>query len=270
MNATARDRHRANRAAWNEAAREYARELSETIVYLKGGGINLLPAERAELAPLEGTVRRAVHLQCASGQDTLSLWNWGAAEVEGVDISEVHVANARKVATALGAPARFHCADVLDTPRELDGAADLVYTGKGALLWLFDIDEWARVCARLLREGGHLYVLDGHPAEWLFDDAASEWRYAGTDYFHAGEETRGWSPQYLEGLSMGVDAQAVKSSRSWTLGEIVTAVARAGLRIESLVEHSAPYWDSFPHIPPSQQERVPRTFSLLARKETTR
>jgi SAM-dependent methyltransferase len=45
-----------------------------------------------------------------------------------------------------------------------DGVADLVYTGKGALIWMPDIGAWAREAARLLRPGGHLFVYEGHPA----------------------------------------------------------------------------------------------------------
>ena len=38
------------------------------------------------------------------------------------------------------------------------GCADLVYTGKGALIWMPDIRAWASDVARLLTPGGHLFV----------------------------------------------------------------------------------------------------------------
>ena len=41
-------------------------------------------------------------------------------------------------------------ADVLDVPHELDGTADLLYTGRGAIIWLQDLDRWAAVLRRLL------------------------------------------------------------------------------------------------------------------------
>ena len=35
-----------------------------------------------------------------------------------------------------------------------DATADLVYTGKGALIWMPDLARWADEVARLLRPGG--------------------------------------------------------------------------------------------------------------------
>ena len=59
--------------------------------------------------------------------------------------------------------------------------ADLVYTGRGAILWLQDLDAWAAVLRRLLAPAGRLVIFDGHPAEWLFD-ADEDGRWILTDY----------------------------------------------------------------------------------------
>ena len=53
------------------------------------------------------------------------------------------LALARRLTEATGAPARWIEADVLATPHELDGTADLVYTGRGSIIWLHDLDAWA-------------------------------------------------------------------------------------------------------------------------------
>ena len=76
---------------------------------------------------------------------------------------------AARLTTATGAPARWILSDVLDTPHELDGTADLVYTGRGSLIWLQDLDAWAAVVARLIAPGGRFVLFEGHPIEWLFD-----------------------------------------------------------------------------------------------------
>jgi SAM-dependent methyltransferase len=264
--ADVRGMHEANRVAWDEAASEYAAQLPEAIAFIRAGGTNLEPPERAHLGDLRGRCRRAIHLQCASGRDTLSLWNLGAAEVVGVDISERHVENARRLADAVGAPARFVRADVLDTPSDLDGSADLVYTGKGALFWLHDLADWARVVARLLAPGGRLYVFEGHPFLWLFDETADTWRWSGLDYFDLVEASQGWPAVYLEDFATPAAEQATKFARGWTMGAIVTAVAEAGLRIERLTEHPDEYCDLYRCIAPADRGKVPRTFSLLARK----
>src|SRR5690349_2257087 len=129
-----RGMHEANRLAWNEGAVRYTEWIDRDLDRLRDGGTTLQPVEIEHLGDLHWCAR-AIHLQCASGSDSLSLLNRGAGEVVGVDISDLHIANAERKSDALGMPARWIRADLLDTPAELDGTADLVYTGKGALNW---------------------------------------------------------------------------------------------------------------------------------------
>ena len=122
--------HRANRAAWDEAAERYERWLPEAIELIRSGGSNLFPVEEALIGDLRGRCRRAVHLQCAGGRDTLSLWNLGATRW-WASTSAADARARRRLSEAVGAPARWILADVIDAPAELDGTADLVYTGRG-------------------------------------------------------------------------------------------------------------------------------------------
>ena len=141
--------HAANRAAWDEAAERYEGWFDEAVELIRGGGSNLFGVEHELIGDLRagrGT-DRAIHLQCAGGRDTLSLWNLGAREVIGIDISPRMLELAHRLAAATDAPARWIEADVLDAPHELDGTGDLVYTGRGALIWLHDLDGWAAVVA---------------------------------------------------------------------------------------------------------------------------
>src|SRR3954453_23557363 len=126
--------HAANRLPWGEAAGRYAGWFGEARALIRSGGVNLFGAEVELIGDLHGRCRRAIHLQCAGGRDTLSLWNLGADEVVGVDFSPRMLALAGRLAAATGAPARWVEADILDVPHELDGTADLVYTGRGAII----------------------------------------------------------------------------------------------------------------------------------------
>src|SRR6478735_5300915 len=112
--------HAANRAAWDEAAERYEGWLPEAIELIRSGGTNLFPVEVELIGDLHGHCRRAIHLQCAGGRDTLSLWNLGAEEVVGIDFSPRMLELARRLSEAVGAPARWIEADVLDAPAELD------------------------------------------------------------------------------------------------------------------------------------------------------
>jgi ubiquinone/menaquinone biosynthesis C-methylase UbiE len=262
-------KHQETGVAWNVTAAIYERDEEEDIAMLRAGGTSLLPLEQRFLQGLNTWCERAIHLQCAGGSDTLSLWKMGASEVVGVDISEKMIAVARRKTAALGAPARWYCCDILDTPHELDASADLIYTGRGALPWMMDIQAWARLVARLLKPGGKLYVFEGHPLDWVWDmDAATYQLSAKTgDYFSETVATdRGW-PMF----SMPVQEHAHKDQlhvheHQWTLGEIMNSLVAAGMQLEHFEEYPDLFWNQFPNLPADLARCLPHTFSLLMRK----
>jgi SAM-dependent methyltransferase len=259
--------HSATRAAWDEAAERYERWLDEAIALIRSGGTNLFGAEIELIGDLHGRCRRAVHLQCAGGRDTLSLWNLGAAEVVGVDFSPRMLELAERLSSATGAPARWILSDVLDTPHWLDGTADLVYTGRGSLIWLQDLHAWAAVIARLLAPSGRFVLFEGHPIEWLFD-AGEDGRWVATDYdYFAGPEgSKGWAPEYIDHLSIPDAEQSWKFARAWTLGEVITALLGADLRLERVAEHPIDWWGGHADIRPEDRGRVPLSFSVVGRR----
>jgi len=262
--ADVRAMHQANRAAWDEAAERYEGWFDEALALIRSGGTNLLPPELELIGDLHGRCPRAIHLQCAGGRDTLSLWNAGADEVIGVDISQRMLGLARRLSDAVEAPATWIEADVLDTPHELDGTADLLYTGRGSLIWLQDLDAWAAVLRRLLAPAGRLVIFEGHPAEWLFDvDEDGHWIATDYDYFAGPEASKGWAPEYIDRLSIADDDQSWKFARAWTLGEIITALLGAGLRLDRIAEHPTDWWGGHSDVAPEERGRVPLSFSVL-------
>lgn len=259
--------HLANRRAWDEASERYERWLPEAIDLIRSGGTNLLPPEIELIGDLHGRCRRAIHLQCAGGRDTLSLWTAGANEVVGVDFSPRMLALAQRLTEAVGAPATWIEADVLTTPHDLDGTADLLYTGRGSLIWLQDLDAWAAVLYRLLAPSGRLVLFEGHPAEWLFDvDADGRWIATDYDYFAGVEASRGWAPEYIDHLSIDDADQSWKFARAWTLGEVITAMLGAGLRLERVTEHPTDWWGGHADVREDERGRIPLSFSVVARR----
>ncbi|MEX2184351.1 MAG: class I SAM-dependent methyltransferase [Chloroflexota bacterium] len=264
--ADVRGMHAANRTAWDEAAERYEGWFAEAVELIRSGGTNLLGPELELIGDLRGRCRRAIHLQCAGGRDTLSLWNAGADEVVGVDFSPRMLELARRLSAAVGAPATWVEADVLDVPHDLDGTADLLYTGRGSLMWLQDLDAWAAVLRRLLSPSGRLVIFEGHPAEWLFDvDADGRWIATDYDYFAGPEASRGWAPEYIDRLSIPEDEQHWKFARAWTLGEIITALLGAGLRLDRVAEHATDWWGGHADVRDEDRGRIPLSFSVLGR-----
>ncbi len=265
--ANPRQMHAANRRAWDEAAERYERWLDEAIALIRSGGVNLFGAEVELIGDLHGHCRRAIHLQCAGGRDTLSLWILGAEEVVGVDFSTQMLGLARRLSDATAAPALWVASDVLDTPHEFDGTADLVYTGRGSLIWLHDLDAWAAVIARLLAPGGRFVLFEGHPVEWLFDaDEDGRWIATDYDYFGGAEASRGWAPEYIDRLSIADDQQSWKFARAWTLGEGITALLGTELQLELVAEYPIDWWGGHADVRPEDRGRVPLSFSISGRR----
>jgi SAM-dependent methyltransferase len=243
---------------WNEIAHWYGeRDESESIDFLRRGGSYLHRHEQTLLGDLTPWCGRAIHLQCSHGNDALSLLRQGAAEVVGVDISERLLAVARRKTLALDAPATWHHCDVLLTPEDLNGTADLVYTGKGALCWMMDLDAWAAVAARLLKPGGRLFLYESHPLDWVWDTESQ-------DYVLDQQYGNYFSEEFRERLFS--ETSATPRHRQWPLGRIVNTVIGSGLVLDQLNEHPEPFWGQFPNIPPETLHRLPHTFSLLAHK----
>jgi ubiquinone/menaquinone biosynthesis C-methylase UbiE len=255
--------------AWNVASGVYERDEQEDIALLSSGGNKLLSPEHKFLSNLGVWCKVAIHLQCAGGTETLSLWNMGAAAVVGVDISERMVAVAKRKTQALHAPAQWFCCDVLNTPHELDNTADLVYTGKGALPWIMDIHAWAGVVARLLKPGGKLYIFEGHPLDWVWDTAATTYQLSSRtgDYFSDAIVTdRGW-PMFSNPIQEHANNDQLHvHERQWTLGAIINSLIASGLCLERFEEYPDLFWNQFPCLPVEIIDCLPHTFSLLMRK----
>jgi SAM-dependent methyltransferase len=204
-----------NRRAWDEVHRRRAESL--------GARLRIPEHVRERLPDLAG--RTVLHLQCGTGEETAELAERGAL-VTGVDVSEEALAVARErwpeIAWVRG--------DVQALPVELRrGRFDLVYTGGGILVWLHDLAAWAAGIHAALRPGGFLLLFDEHPVLACLDEFL-HWR---EDYFdESPQPVVGWTHFDLP----GDPAEEEHVERFWRLGQIVTALAQAGLVIRRLEE----------------------------------
>jgi|SRR5215216_4637956 len=242
-----KDLREQNRRSWNAAVGAHDSHRGELAGFLREGGITLFPEERTLLGELGG--KTLVHLQCNYGGDALSLVQLGAV-VTGVDISDEAISSARRLSAKTEIPADFVRADVYDWLEEAaheERRFDIVFSSYGIVCWLPDLEAWARGVTTILEPGGHFVLVDFHPAAEMFDE---QWNLA-----HA--YPSGGEPQLLQegvgdyvGTSGGALTPAgfVEGTRNfenphhghlfrWGLGEVVTALAGAGLRIVTLEEY---------------------------------
>lgn len=265
----------ANQRMWNEWTRHHIQSAFYDVEGFRRGSrtgrAGLDAIEQAALGDVTG--KSLLHLQCHFGLDTLS-WARQGARVTGVDFAEDAVREARALASELGLQATFVHSDIYDLPQRLDGTFDIVFTSHGVLCWLPDLERWAHVIAHFLRPGGLFYIIEAHPFALVFDDERNDSelrpRYP---YFHETEPMR----SEREGSYAAPDAPIRSVTYQWShsMGEILTAIAGAGLRIESLQEYPRAGWAMFPWLEPrpdglwqlpSGQTSVPLMFALKAIK----
>jgi SAM-dependent methyltransferase len=241
-----------NQIAWDSASEKHVREYDDLLRQARVGSA-LFERERDLLRPLLVSSPDVVHLQSGHGLDDIALVAAGARSVVGVDFSEVAATSAQRRADELGVPCRYLVAEVPGVPLR-DECADLVYTGKGALIWMRDLEAWARDAARLLRPSGHLFIYEAHPAVplWTWDEDAAHIR-PDRDYFARSH------------VNDTFPARGA-TEWQWTLGEIINAVISAGLDVRHVSEHAEPFWRWADVDAAAWRGRLPNTFMLLARR----
>ncbi|MBL7489730.1 class I SAM-dependent methyltransferase [Frankia sp. AgB1.9] len=260
-----------NRSLWDEWAELHARSDWYDLDSVRRGVDKLRPYEVDEVGDVSGLTM--LHLQCQIGADSVS-WARRGAKVTGVDFSSRAVGIANALAKELGVDATFVCSDVMRLPETLAGTWDVVYTSRGVLGWLPDLAGWARIIEAYLNPGGFVYLTDIHPIAKTLDDTSVELRVSRPYWPRPAPVT-----YRVEGSYADPNAKIESSVKYlWThsTGEIITAMAQAGLIIEFFHEFS---WLDRPWpflrqrsgrefvLPDDIEAELPLFFSLRARKK---
>ena len=261
----------ANRKLWDEFVKINSRSEMYQLEEFKKGLNKLNPLERTEVGDVEG--KTLLHLQCHFGMDTLS-WARLGATVTGMDFSPKGIKMAKSLSEELNIPGRFICCNLYDLPEHLDEQFDIVFTSYGVLCWLPDIPRWAKIIARYLKPGGFFFIAEIHPFAYVFDDEKEvtelKVRYP---YFHSGP---------MEFVADGSYSDLITKipphkQYEWMhgMGEIITSLCDAGLKIDFLHEYPLACFSQFPFMKkgddgnwrlPGKEELIPLTFSLKATK----
>lgn len=270
-----RDYIEENRDHWDELAEHHPDTDHYDVEEFLDGESTLRRLEREEL---DADGKRLLHLQCHFGLDTLS-WvrNEDAAHATGVDFAPTAIETARELRDRIGiAPerARFVESDIYDLPENLDDTFEVVFTSYGTIYWLPDLERWAEVIATHLEPGGAFYIADGHPfvSPFHHESTADDLRVA-HPYFNTQPITEEFDGSYA-GWDFGLENKR-SHGFAHSMGEIVTALVDAGLRIEFVHEHPWSFFQRFDAMEadadgrwwlPGLAHDLPFTFSLQARR----
>jgi SAM-dependent methyltransferase len=277
--------HEENRAAWNVATDAHNSHKADQAAFLRAGDNTTLYPEEIEML---GDIRdkSLVHLQCNAGQDTLSLAKLGAI-VTGVDISDTAIDFARNLSAESGIPGTFHRSDVFDWLENTTERFDVAFSSYGALVWLSDIQRWAKGVASVLKPGGRFALVEFHP---LIGTLTDDWVFK-YDYFTDGRTLSfengigdyvamsgaALTPSgYLEGIQNFVNPHRGHEFQ-WGIGEVASALTDAGFVLTALREY--PYMNGGKLLvnmrempggrmyPPTDVPSLPMMYALAAQKK---
>jgi SAM-dependent methyltransferase len=279
--------HEQNRLSWNAATQAHNSHKAGQARFYREGGSKLYPEEAALLGDLTG--KSVVHLQCNSGQDTLSLKTLGAGRLLGVDISDEAIGFARRLSADSGIEASFVRADVYDWLASAAASADrwdVVFSSYGAVIWLSDLAVWGAGVGAILTPGGRFVTVEYHPIEMMFDPELRHWLpYSsrgrpltwddGVSDYVAETGPAGTPSGWVDGVQGFCNPQPAHEFH-WATSEVVTALLDAGLALEHFREYDycngyRPYREmkdlgqqrfTVPDGTPS----IPFMYSLVARK----
>ncbi|WP_405068022.1 class I SAM-dependent methyltransferase [Kribbella sp. NBC_01510] len=173
----------------------------------------------------------------------------GAARVTGLDLSLKSLEEARQIAADAEQDVDYVHANVYDAVDALQGRQfDVVYTGKGALCYLPDLQQWAKVVHELLKPGGALYLVEFHPLLTALREVSlpgeSDDLTLRADYL----EGRGAIAHDSTVSYTGDEVPGRQRSYEWHhgLGEIVTSLVGEGLHVTTLRESEVLPWPRWP------------------------
>jgi SAM-dependent methyltransferase len=215
--------------------------------------------------------RTLLHLQCHIGIDTVSWARLGAVDVHGIDLSPNSLRHATRIAKADGRDITWVEGDARFASKLINRRFQTIVTSTGTIVWLPELDNWARSIHDLLEPDGVFLIRDDHPL--LAAMSFEPWDI--TDDYLADGRRRTYEDAgtYTEN-SQGQIAHAVSPEWRHDLSEVVTSLLRAGLRIEEFAELPYMDWPAFPGLIASQQgwklppglPRIPLNFAIVARR----
>ncbi|MGP4081715.1 class I SAM-dependent methyltransferase [Pseudalkalibacillus sp. R45] len=200
--------------------------------------------------------KRIAHLMGSNGIKAVALSLLGA-DVTVVDFSKENAAFADAVADQADVDIRYVVSDVLSftDKEEEDHAFDFVLMELGVLHYYISLDPLVEVINRLLKPGGTFVLHEFHPISTKLITSKGKKHKVSGNYFDPTIENRNVA---FSKYSADEKKEMMKVlQRKWTLGELITAVAKTGLIVKVLDEE------------PNQKVHdigLPKLFTLVAQK----
>ena len=259
-----------NRRAWNQVQPIHLRERPNDLKAEVGApDFNTLDAVAREAFAQIGLRDKSVaQFSCNNGRELISVLKAGAVSGVGFDIADAFIAEARELAVLGNVDANFVRANVLSLPSGYEECFDLGFATIGTVQWLENLERFFKEVAATLKPGGTFFLYEMHPILDVFGNTEADPGYDPEcpekplfTYF----ETDPWMGE--EGLDYyGQTNYEAETSIGFRhqMGEILTALAQAGLILEELCEYPHDISDGFASL--ADLGLFPASYTLRARK----
>lgn len=257
-----------NRQSWNKITDTHLKsEFYDLDGFLKGK-TSLNDIELQLLGDIKG--KNILHLQCHFGQDTISLNRLGA-NVTGVDLSDKAIESAKQIAKDTNSNAKFICCNIYELPKHLNEKFDIVFTSYGTIAWLPDLDKWAKIVSKFLKQSGQFVFVEFHPVLWMFNDNFEKIVHR---YFNSGSIVESESGTYAD-KNANITQEYVMWNHS--LSEVVNNLIKNGFEINSLNEYDYSPYDCFQNTIEFEPKKyrikhlenmIPMIYSIAAKKKS--
>lgn len=161
-----------NRKAWNYATKLHQKVLKDELdkQFENKDYVFFKECEVDELKKLGVEGKSIAQLCCNNGKEVLSLMRLGAKDCTGFDISDEAIKEAIERANKNNIEASFVRCNILDIDEYYDNKFDIIYISVGTIRWIPDLDKFFRICYRLLRDNGKIYIKEMHPLTEVIND----------------------------------------------------------------------------------------------------
>jgi SAM-dependent methyltransferase len=254
----------ANKKAWNKKTPFHFESDFYNVEGVLNGGLSLYNIELNELKDLEN--KNILHLQCHFGLDSFSFERLGS-NVTGVDFSETSIDLANSIKNQLNSKVNFICANIYDLNKiSLDKEYDIIYSSYGALTWLPDLNEWAKLIFKYLKTGGVFYIVDFHPLLICYNNLEN--KIITNSYFNNDVIFKTHKGTYTN-----FDADIETKEYTWNhpISEVLNSFIKLGFKIDFFNEYPFVPFNCFPNLVFDEKDNnwklkenpdIPLTFSL--------
>ena len=152
-----------NQQAWDEAYQHAPKSYKEIVNTLKDNPTYYLSDFLVNhLDENDVKDKDIAQFACNNGREILALGlSYGAKSIAGYDLSPTMIQDAIQSAKAFETPSHFQMMDLNDYTETR--TFDTLFIMIGVLCWFDDLNTLFDACAKALKPGGKLYLIDGHP-----------------------------------------------------------------------------------------------------------